>query len=128
MSFGPPDAGDWRYPILVVKWFGIDRYQYLWLLAGCVAVTLPLEFVFSAGVYRQWKRTVRTLALPVVVFTACDVVAVRSGAWSFNPRFVTGWQFPLGFPVEEALFFVVVPLCALLTYESVRRVLGRTGG
>jgi lycopene beta-cyclase len=97
-------------------------------VAGCLVVTLPLEFVFSAGVYRRWEKTVRTLALPVVVFTAWDVVAIRRGDWSFNPRFVTGWQLPLGLPVEEALFFVVVPLCALLTYESVRQVLGRRRG
>jgi lycopene cyclase domain-containing protein len=95
------------------------------LLAGCALVTLPLEFVFSAGVYRRWQRTVRTVAVPVAIFTAWDVVAVRSHDWSFNRRFVTGWQVPLGLPVEEVLFFIVVPLCALLTFQSVQRVLGR---
>ena len=97
-------------------------------MAGCVVVTLPLELVFSARVYRRWETTVRTLISPVVVFTAWDVVAIHRGDWSFNPRFVTGWQLPLGLPVEEALFFVVVPLCALLTYESVRQLLGRGRG
>lgn len=98
------------------------------MLAGCVVVTLPLEFVLAAGVYRRWRRTVRTLVLPVAVFTAWDVVAIRHREWTFNPRFVTGWQLPLGLPIEEVLFFVVVPLCALLTYESVRQLLGRRRG
>ncbi len=93
-----------------------------------MVVTLPLEFVFAARVYRRWQRTVRALAWPVAVFTAWDAVAVLRGDWSFNPRFVTGWQLPMGLPVEEVLFFVVVPLCALLTYESVREVLGRRRG
>jgi lycopene beta-cyclase len=98
------------------------------VLAGCVLVTLPLEWFLSARVYRRWRRTARALALPVVVFTVWDVIAIRRGDWTFDRRFVTGWQLPLGLPVEEVLFFVVVPLCALLTYESVRRMLGRRRG
>jgi lycopene cyclase domain-containing protein len=106
----------------------IARYQYLLLLAGCLAVTLPLEVFLGAGVYRRWQRTLRTLTVPVVIFAAWDAVAIRHGDWSFNPHFVTGWQLPLRVPVEEMLFFVVVPLCALLTYESVRQLLGRRRG
>jgi lycopene beta-cyclase len=128
MSYGTPRASDWRRLILVVKYLGIDRYQYLLVLAACVVVTLPLEFIFSAGVYRRWGRTARTLAVPVAVFALWDVLAIRRGDWSFNPRFVTGWKLPFGLPVEEALFFVVVPLCALLTYESVRQVRERRRG
>jgi hypothetical protein len=37
---------------------------------------------------------------------------------------VTGWRVALDVPVEEITFFVVVPLCTLLTYESARRILG----
>ena len=43
-----------------------DRYQYLLLMAGCVAVTLPLEFVLRARVYRRPVRLLAAL-LPVVV-------------------------------------------------------------
>ena len=36
----------------------VDRYQYLLLMAGCLIVTLPLEFVFGA---RVWRRPLRLL-------------------------------------------------------------------
>jgi hypothetical protein len=81
---GPPGIGDWLPEILVVKWLATDRHQYLLLLAGCVVLTVPLEFVFSAGVYRRWERTVRTLAVPVVVFTEWDLIAVRAGDWTLT--------------------------------------------
>jgi lycopene beta-cyclase len=106
----------------------IDRYQYLLVLAGCLAITLPLEFVFSARVYRRPRRLLRALALPLVLFVVWDVVAIARGSWSFNDQYVTGWHLPLDLPVEELLFFIVIPICALLTYESVRRVLGETRG
>jgi lycopene cyclase domain-containing protein len=45
--------------------------------------------------------------------------------WRYNPRYVTGWDLPFSVPVEELVFFLVVPVCGLLTFETVRNTLGR---
>jgi lycopene cyclase domain-containing protein len=101
----------------------VERFQYLLLMAGCLAGTLPLEFVYGAGVWRRPRRLLATLAIPVAVFTAWDVLAIDAGLWSFDPRWTTGWELPFDVPVEELAFFFVVPTCALLAYEAVRRTL-----
>lgn len=101
-----------------------ERWQYLAVIAGCLLVTLPLELVLGARVYRQPRRLVRSLAPAVAVFVAWDVIAIDRGHWWYNPRYVTGWRLPGGLPVEELAFFVAVPICALLTYEAVKIVLG----
>jgi lycopene cyclase domain-containing protein len=106
----------------------MDRGQYLWVLAACLVVTAPLEVIFGARVYRRPLRTLKAVGPVVVVFYLWDAVAIARGHWDFNPRYVTGWTMPLGVPFEELAFFVVIPLCALLTYESVRNILdGRVG-
>jgi hypothetical protein len=65
---------------------------------------------------------VAALAIPVAAFVVWDVVAIARHHWTYNPRYVTGWD--LGNPpVEELAFFVVIPTCGLLTYEAVRRIL-----
>jgi lycopene cyclase domain-containing protein len=51
------------------------------------------------------------------LFAAWDLVASARGHWSFSDRYTIGVRL-LGLPVEEWLFFVVIPLCALLTYEA----------
>lgn len=102
----------------------IDRFQYLLLMAGCLLLTLPLEFVFRARVYRRPRRVLRALAVPLVLFLAWDAVAIARGTWYFSERYTTGWSLPFDVPVEELAFFVAVPLCTLLTYESVKTVLG----
>jgi lycopene cyclase domain-containing protein len=94
-------------------------------MAGCLAVTLPLEFAFRARVYRRPRRLLRAMALPVLLFLVWDAVAIARGSWWFSSRYTTGWIAGLGVPVEELAFFLVIPLCALLTYESVSVVLGR---
>ncbi len=103
----------------------MDRYQYLALLGACLLLTLPLEFVLDARVYRRPKRLVAALLPAVAVFYVWDAVAIARGHWTFNPQFVTGWTLPFGVPVEELAFFVVIPICALLSLEAVRNLLDR---
>ncbi|ONI80271.1 lycopene cyclase [Saccharothrix sp. ALI-22-I] len=99
-----------------------DRWEYLSVLFVCLLLTAPLEYL-GAGVYRRLDAVVRTLLPVVVLFGAWDVVAIARGHWTFSERFTIGFALPGGMPVEEALFFLVVPLCALLTYEAVQKVI-----
>jgi lycopene cyclase domain-containing protein len=94
-------------------------------MAGCAAVTLPLEFAFRARVYRRPRRLARAMALPVLAFLAWDAAAIARGTWWFSDRYTTGWRLPLDVPVEEVTFFLVIPVCTLLTFESVTTVLAR---
>jgi hypothetical protein len=46
----------------------------------------------------------------------------------YSPERTLGVRLPGGIPVEEVLFFVVVPLCSVLALEAVRRVTGWNAG
>lgn len=103
----------------------MDRFQYLLLMGACLVVTLPLEFVLGARVWRQPRRLFRALWLPVVIFVAWDIFAIARHHWDYNQAYVTGWRLPGKLPVEELVFFIVIPIASLLTYEAVGRVLRR---
>jgi lycopene beta-cyclase len=100
----------------------IDRFQYLLLMGGCFLITLPLEWI-GAGVYRRPARLLRAVSLPVVLFLLWDVGAIARDHWSFDDAFVTGVELPAGLPIEEVVFFAVIPVCAVLTLEAIRRLL-----
>ena len=102
-----------------------DRWQYLILLGLCLAITAPLEF-FGAGVYRQPRRLARAVVPVAVVFLVWDAVAIAAGVWTYNGGYITGLDIPFRVPIEEVLFFVVIPLCALLTYNAVTAILDRS--
>lgn len=112
-----------RAPDRIEKERVIEHYRYLVLMALCLLVTLPLEFVFRARIYRRIRTTLLVLLPVVVVFTIWDVIGIQRGHWSYNPKFVTGVRLVFGMPLEELVFFVVIPICALLTYEAVGTVL-----
>ncbi len=95
----------------------MDSLRYLLILAACVIVTLPLELVLGVRVYRRPRRLLATVLPAAAVFAAWDLAASARGHWWFSERYTIGVRL-LGLPVEEWLFFVVVPLCAVLTYEA----------
>lgn len=97
-------------------------WQYLMLMGGCLLVTLPLELVLGARVYRSPKRLLLAMLPMLVIFVTWDVFGILRRHWWYEPRFISGVHLgPL--PLEELLFFIVVPICGLLTYEAVGRVL-----
>lgn len=102
----------------------MDRWQYLLVLGACLLITAPLE-LFGAGVYRQGRRALRAVVPVAVVFVIWDAVAIAAHVWRYNARYVTGVDLPFRVPLEELLFFLVIPLCGLLTYNAVTAMLGR---
>lgn len=98
-----------------------DTWQYLLLLAGCVLITAPLELL-GEGVYRQPVRLLRAMMPVVTAFLIWDAIAISLHVWSYNPRYVSGIDVPF-MPLEELLFFIVIPVCGLLTYNAVTTIL-----
>jgi lycopene cyclase domain-containing protein len=105
----------------------VERLQYLGVLGMCVLVTLPLEFLFEARVWRRPRRLMVALVPASALFVAWDLWASSTGVWSFSRRYTIGVTVPGGMAIEELLFFLVIPTCGLLTLEAVRNVrAGRT--
>jgi lycopene cyclase domain-containing protein len=101
-----------------------DRWQYLALMGACLLLTLPLEFVLRARVYRRPLRLLLALLPTIVVFVIWDVIGILRDHWSYSPKFTTGIMLGV-MPLEELVFFIVIPICGLLTYEAVGDVLRR---
>ncbi len=102
--------------------------SYLLVLAGCLAAALWLEPVLRVNVFRRGRRLLLTVLPVVIVFGLWDVLAIAAGHWRFDPAQTTGVVLPGGLPLDEVLFFVVVPVCAVLGFEAVRAVLRRPAG
>ncbi len=98
---------------------------YLLVLAGCLCGALWLEPVLRVGVLRQVRRLLLTVLPVALVFVVWDLLAIRAGHWSFDRSLILGVVLPFGLPLEELLFFLVVPVCAILGFEAVRKVLRR---
>ena len=100
----------------------MGHLTYLALLAGCLVVTAPLEFLLRVRVYARWRRFLVAVIPEFVVFVAWVLYAIDQGHWSYSAELTLGVRLPGGIPLEEVLFFLVVPVCAVLALEAVRTV------
>jgi lycopene cyclase domain-containing protein len=96
------------------------RFTYLLILAACLVGTAPLEVFLHTRVYARWPRLAATLAPVALVFGAWDVAAIHAAWWRYDGRYLVGVTLPGRLPLEELLFFLVIPTCAVLTLEAVR--------
>lgn len=100
------------------------RLTYLALLAGCVLLTLPLEVWLHTRVYTRPRRWLSALVPVAIPFVAWDLYAIAHHQWWYDRRQLIGVRLPGGIPVEEVVFFLVVPTCGILALEAVRAVTG----
>ncbi len=59
------------------------------------------------------------MLLPALFYCIWDGIFTDMGIWFFNEKYITG-IFIFNLPIEEVLFFFVVPYCCIFVYECVR--------
>ena len=97
-------------------------FGYMAMLIFTICGSFWLEIVLKVGVLRRWKRALASILPVSTLFIAWDAYAIKRGHWFFDPQQILGIYGPFHIPLEEYLFFIVVPLAALMTIEAVLTV------
>ena len=92
------------------------------MLAFTTVASFWLEFALDVQVLRRTRRAIKSVLPAAVLFLIWDAVAVSKGQWHFDKKQVIGIYGPFHLPVEEYLFFLIIPLAAIMTLEAVRKV------
>ncbi len=97
----------------------MSPYMQILIVSG--VVPFLLSFWPALKFYRNVRSLICSISLIVVLFGAWDVFATYRGHWFFNPAGV--WTLRIiNLPVEEVLFFVVIPFCCILTWEVIQYI------
>lgn len=81
-----------------------------------------LEIALKVGVLRRIKRVTLSVLPISILFLIWDAYAISQGHWFFDREQILGIYGPLDIPLEEYLFFIVIPLAAIMTIEGVTTV------
>jgi lycopene cyclase domain-containing protein len=81
-----------------------------------------LEIALKVGVLRRIKRVTFSVLPISILFLIWDAYAISQGHWFFDREQILGIYGPLDIPLEEYLFFIVIPLAAIMTIEGVTTV------
>jgi lycopene cyclase domain-containing protein len=102
----------------------MEQWSYIGVLVFVLVGSLWLEIVLRTRVLRRGFRLLLAMAPGVVLFMLWDMYAVSQGHWYFDTDRILEVYLPAGVPLEELLFFIVIPLASVLTIEAVRSVKG----
>lgn len=87
---------------------------YLYILIGSLVV--PLLFtLFFIDFIKNWKHFLFSTSIIAFVFLIWDAVFTNIGVWGFEEKYCTG-LYLLKMPIEEWLFFFIIPFCSLFTH------------
>ena len=95
------------------------HYTYFLILAVSLVGPLALSFDKKVAFYKKWKYFFPAMIGPCLFYIAWDIFFTSKGVWWFNEDYITGIKI-INLPVEEVLFFLIVPYCCLFIYECVR--------
>jgi len=96
-----------------------QHYTYFLILAVSLAGPLALSFDKKVAFYKKWKYLFPAMIIPALIYILWDIYFTANGVWRFNEDYIAGITM-VNLPIEEVLFFFVVPYCCVFIYECIR--------
>lgn len=82
----------------------------------------PVVFSFHKKIsfYKQWVKVIFSSLLVSIPFIIWDAIATARGDWGFNKKYV-GTLKIAGLPIEEIMFFIIIPYCCLFIWHLLKK-------
>jgi lycopene cyclase domain-containing protein len=81
--------------------------------------TFLLSFHRKIEFYKNWKFLFPAIGITAIFFITWDIAFTQKAVWGFNREQIYGIYF-FNLPLEEILFFIVVPYSSIFTYEVIQ--------
>lgn len=90
----------------------------LYLILDAITLMCPVLLSFDRRVryVTSWGNVLLASTIIAIPFLIWDAYFTENGFWGFNPDYLVDISF-FGLPIEEILFFWVVPLACVFVYE-----------
>ncbi len=98
------------------------KWSYMAMLAFTICGSFWLEIALRVRVLARFKRVLLSIIPIAILFIIWDVYAISRGDWYFDHRKILGIFGPWNIPLEEFLFFLIIPIAGIMTLEAVRNV------
>ena len=91
---------------------------YFVLLAASIFVPIVLSFDKRLQFYKQWPVVLPSIVLVGALYISFDILLTKNQVWGFNPKYLSR-IYVFNLPLEECLFFFVIPYASLFLHYSV---------
>jgi lycopene cyclase domain-containing protein len=93
--------------------------QLNYIILDFLIILFPLLFTFKwkFQYYKFFKPLAASILIVGISYIIWDILVTWRGDWWFEEEFLIGIEI-FGLPIEEILFFIVVPFACLFIYEN----------
>jgi lycopene cyclase domain-containing protein len=92
---------------------------YLWIIVGTICGPFFLSFDKKVAFYKDFKFLIPSIFTIGFIFIVWDIYFTENKIWGFTPEYLSGIYF-FNLPVEECLFFLVVPFACVFIHQVLK--------
>ena len=100
----------------------MQKLGYFAMLIFTIFGSFWLEIFIKVKVLKRIKLALKVITPVALLFLIWDAYAIKRGHWHFDTSQIVGIYGPGKIPIEEYLFFLIVPIAAIMTIEAVIKV------
>lgn len=94
-------------------------FYYTLTAATLLVVALFLEIKYKEHLFKFWKERIFWILISLMVGIPWDMYAIPREHWIFTGRGILGIIVLNGIPVEEFLWFLIVPYFWITIYHTI---------
>ncbi|KYK32900.1 MAG: hypothetical protein AYK22_06865 [Thermoplasmatales archaeon SG8-52-3] len=93
--------------------------QLNYIILDILIILFPLLFTFKwkFKYYKFFKPLAASIFIVGLSYILWDILVTARGDWWFEEKFLIGIEI-FGLPIEEILFFIIVPFACIFIYEN----------
>jgi lycopene cyclase domain-containing protein len=96
-----------------------NQFTYLFLIFLTIAGPIALSFDKKVAFYKTFKLFLLSAGITSLLYILWDIIFTINNIWEFNDSYILKYKF-VHLPIEEYLFFIVVPYASLFVYECIK--------
>ncbi|HEY6436602.1 MAG TPA: lycopene cyclase domain-containing protein, partial [Ignavibacteriaceae bacterium] len=98
--------------------------SFTYLIILIITLAYPLYRSFDKPLYfiRSWKYLFPAILIVASIYIIWDYIFALNGYWGFNEKYILGPKI-FGLPIEEILFFIIIPYSCIFIYEVVKEII-----
>ena len=102
----------------------MNHFSYLLVIAFIALCALGVNFGFRLKLGKYWRELLQTEIAILAIYLTWDTWAIAHKNWFFDTHQIINVDVLPKVPLEELLFFVVVPLTVILSYQALLKLTG----
>lgn len=102
----------------------MTHLAYLAVIAFVAICAVGVNLGFGLRIGKRWRELLLTELFIVIIYLSWDTWAIAQKNWFFDTHQIVNIDILPKVPIEELLFFIVVPLTIILSYQALLKLTG----